>query len=142
MKNMNIEEVRKLNEETELVCKLASVGCRGCYFAQCEKGGERNFQCDKATKDILGRCTKEDRKDGQSVIFEEVKKVIDDGNMKVGEIKEINGKRIKCEKTGFMCNGCMFDLENQECKSFGELGECDAKKRSNGDDVIFVLEEE
>ena len=126
---MKIGEEKKFElngEKKEVMCQKATVGCKGCIFAQSEKGGERSFQCDKFTDGELGKCTKEDRLEEEgkeSIIFKEIIELEGD-DMAIGE--ERNGYR--CEEAKFLCEGCAFNKENTYCNIESKgLGKCQGR---------------
>jgi hypothetical protein len=63
---------------------------------------------------------------------------------KIGEVFQINGLTLRCEKAHKKCKGCFF-IRNKECliRHINEsLGFCSGIFRSDQNDVVFVKVED
>ena len=124
---------RKIGEVFEYQGKKimvkAGLNCEGCIL----KG-----KCTLNNKAIVGECGSGGRKDGTSVLFVEVQEhqAEEPKELKVGEVFEYEGRKLKVMEETDGCTGCCF--REHICPKVKIIGECLYDKRSDNKGVIFI----
>lgn len=62
-------------------------------------------------------------------------------DMKIGEIREYNGKRHICTRGLGDCQGCSYQYKEAKfCEELNKhLGQCAVFPREDGENVVFVI---